>query len=393
MVIFSPTQDSFMNDMLLIHLHDNQTIIRYTFMIPHVHGELTDPEINIFNRERVFIDTILKPLIQKFPRLKTVMKHVTTIDAVKFVESYDKGHVAITVTSQHFLNRKSIFQQGLKQQLLPSDTDAKIQRFVRENMAFMSILDNRLVRLLELFTIISQMGVNGENIGKIWRKETHVLEHITCAPWLPIVLLGSKTNRGYGGEGRGRYFCRDDYFADLKVNARLKEAIRIAADVDPEVNHLSGMANTTKEGLFSSLTYFFSENGIHVCDYQFALQCQTTKSEADDNEWIFYQCNSFKDNDKNLGFMLEACGSKLSADDMAPAYMEAGHDLLKACEILGSGGESFWEEGDDFRVDVLRFHTCQTDILGFLEKLEWWFEQEIDDEGEEDEEGEGGSEV
>ncbi|GKE40150.1 hypothetical protein Tco_1463555, partial [Tanacetum coccineum] len=49
---------------------------------------------------------------------------------------------------------------------------------------------------------------------------------------------------------------------------------------------------------------------------------------------------------------------------------------------------SFWEEGDDFGVDVLRFHTCLTDILGFLKKLEWWFEQDIDDE-----EGEGGGEV
>nr|GEW40196.1 hypothetical protein [Tanacetum cinerariifolium] len=54
----------------------------------------------------------------------------------------------------------------------------------------------------------------------------------------------------------------------------------------------------------------------------------------------------------------------------------------------GSEGKSFWEEGDDFGVDVLRFHTCLTDILGFLEKLEWWFEQDIDDEGEEDEEDE-----
>ncbi|GJV05777.1 hypothetical protein Tco_1343433 [Tanacetum coccineum] len=59
----------------------------------------------------------------------------------------------------------------------------------------------------------------------------------------------------------------------------------------------------------------------------------------------------------------------------------------------GSGGESFWEGGDDFGVDVLRFHTCLTDILGFLKKLEWWFEQDIDDEGEYDEEGDGGSEV
>nr|GEU44650.1 hypothetical protein [Tanacetum cinerariifolium] len=46
----------------------------------------------------------------------------------------------------------------------------------------------------------------------------------------------------------------------------------------------------------------------------------------------------------------------------------------------GSGGESIWEEGDNFRVDVLRFHTYLIDILSFLEKLEWWFEQDIDDE-------------
>ncbi|GJX68065.1 hypothetical protein Tco_0303792 [Tanacetum coccineum] len=59
----------------------------------------------------------------------------------------------------------------------------------------------------------------------------------------------------------------------------------------------------------------------------------------------------------------------------------------------GSGCKSFWEEGDDFGVDVLGFHTCLTDILGFLEKLEWWFKQYIDDEGVEDEEGDGGSEV
>ncbi|GJU53648.1 hypothetical protein Tco_1227362 [Tanacetum coccineum] len=59
----------------------------------------------------------------------------------------------------------------------------------------------------------------------------------------------------------------------------------------------------------------------------------------------------------------------------------------------GSGGESFWEEGGDFGVDFLCFHICLTGILGFLEKLEWWFEEDIDDEGEEDEESEGGSEV
>nr|GEW06650.1 copia protein [Tanacetum cinerariifolium] len=59
----------------------------------------------------------------------------------------------------------------------------------------------------------------------------------------------------------------------------------------------------------------------------------------------------------------------------------------------GSKGESFWEEGNDFRVDVLRLHTCLTDVLGFLEKLKCWFEQDIDDERQEDEKGKSGSEV
>ncbi|GJU84429.1 hypothetical protein Tco_1291975 [Tanacetum coccineum] len=49
-------------------------------------------------------------------------------------------------------------------------------------------------------------------------------------------------------------------------------------------------------------------------------------------------------------------------------------------------GDSFWEEGGDFGVDVLRFHTCLTDILGFLEKFGWWFEQDISGENEDDNE-------
>ncbi|GKE24862.1 hypothetical protein Tco_1436374 [Tanacetum coccineum] len=52
----------------------------------------------------------------------------------------------------------------------------------------------------------------------------------------------------------------------------------------------------------------------------------------------------------------------------------------------GNGGELFWEVGDDFGVDVLRFHTCLIDTLGFLEKFGWWFEQDIDGENEDDNE-------
>ncbi|GMP67261.1 hypothetical protein CsSME_00027315 [Camellia sinensis var. sinensis] len=73
-----------------------------------VHGEVTDPEVDIFHRERVFIDTVLRPLIQKFPPLKVAMEHVTTADAVRFVESS-------TITPQHLvLNRNFLFQGGLQ---------------------------------------------------------------------------------------------------------------------------------------------------------------------------------------------------------------------------------------------------------------------------------------
>ncbi|KAK9285401.1 hypothetical protein L1049_024593 [Liquidambar formosana] len=80
-----------------------------------VHGEVTDPDIDIFDREKVFIDTVLRPLIQKLPQLKVVMEHITTMDAVRFVESCTEGFVAATVTPQHLLlNRNSLFQGGLQ---------------------------------------------------------------------------------------------------------------------------------------------------------------------------------------------------------------------------------------------------------------------------------------
>ncbi|XP_055807070.1 dihydroorotase, mitochondrial-like isoform X2 [Solanum dulcamara] len=80
-----------------------------------VHGEVTNPEVDMFDREKVFIETVLSPLVQKFPRLKVVMEHVTTMDAVKFVESCTEGFVAATVTPQHLvLNRNSLFQGGLQ---------------------------------------------------------------------------------------------------------------------------------------------------------------------------------------------------------------------------------------------------------------------------------------
>ncbi|KAF0920129.1 hypothetical protein E2562_033433 [Oryza meyeriana var. granulata] len=80
-----------------------------------VHGEVTDQHVDTFDREKVFIEKILAPLVQKLPQLKIVMEHITTMDAVNFVESCKEGHVAATVTPQHLLlNRNALFRGGLQ---------------------------------------------------------------------------------------------------------------------------------------------------------------------------------------------------------------------------------------------------------------------------------------
>jgi len=80
-----------------------------------VHGEVANQEVDIFDREQVFIDTVLAPLREKLPQLKIVMEHITTQGAVMFVESCTDGMVAATVTPQHLLmNRNAIFKGGLQ---------------------------------------------------------------------------------------------------------------------------------------------------------------------------------------------------------------------------------------------------------------------------------------
>jgi dihydroorotase len=56
-----------------------------------VHGEVTDSSVDTFDREKVFIETILAPLVEKLPSLKIVMEHITTSDAVNFIESCKTG--------------------------------------------------------------------------------------------------------------------------------------------------------------------------------------------------------------------------------------------------------------------------------------------------------------
>ena len=79
-----------------------------------IHGEVTRDEIDIFDRERVFIDEILHPLHRRFPDLKIVFEHITTKDAVDFVLSAD-NNIGATVTPQHLMyNRNHLLVGGTR---------------------------------------------------------------------------------------------------------------------------------------------------------------------------------------------------------------------------------------------------------------------------------------
>ena len=79
-----------------------------------VHGEVTDPTVDIFDRENVFIDTVLKPLLARHPGLRVVFEHITTKDAAEFVASAG-DNVAATITAHHLLyNRNAIFSGGVR---------------------------------------------------------------------------------------------------------------------------------------------------------------------------------------------------------------------------------------------------------------------------------------
>ena len=79
-----------------------------------VHGEVTDPDIDIFDREAVFIDRVLTPLLRDFPALKVVLEHITTAEAAAFVLDHP-ARIGATVTPQHLIiNRNAIFAGGLR---------------------------------------------------------------------------------------------------------------------------------------------------------------------------------------------------------------------------------------------------------------------------------------
>jgi dihydroorotase len=79
-----------------------------------VHGEVTEAEVDIFDRERVFIERVLAPLLQRFPRLRLVLEHITTLEGVQFVTSAGVN-VAGTLTAHHLLlNRNALLAGGVR---------------------------------------------------------------------------------------------------------------------------------------------------------------------------------------------------------------------------------------------------------------------------------------
>ena len=79
-----------------------------------IHGEATDPEVDVFDREAVFIERTLAPLLARLPRLKVVLEHITTRQAAEFVAAAP-ANVAATITAHHLLyNRNAMFQGGIR---------------------------------------------------------------------------------------------------------------------------------------------------------------------------------------------------------------------------------------------------------------------------------------
>ena len=82
-------------------------------MVLCVHGESMDPDVDVFDRESVFINRVLTKLVEDFPRLKIVFEHITTADAVAFVQK--ESRVAATITPHHLvINRNALFAGGLR---------------------------------------------------------------------------------------------------------------------------------------------------------------------------------------------------------------------------------------------------------------------------------------
>ena len=79
-----------------------------------IHGEVTDQQVDVFDREVVFIETVLIPLLQRYPKLRVVLEHITTHQAVEFIEAA-RDNIAATITAHHLMmNRNAMFRGGIR---------------------------------------------------------------------------------------------------------------------------------------------------------------------------------------------------------------------------------------------------------------------------------------
>ena len=96
-----------------------------------IHGEVTDPDTDVFDREAIFVEHSLTQVVRDFPALKVVVEHITTREAADFVASAP-GNVAATITPQHLLyNRTSIFTPVASGPISIASRSSSVKRTVR----------------------------------------------------------------------------------------------------------------------------------------------------------------------------------------------------------------------------------------------------------------------
>lgn len=104
-------------------------------MLLLVHGEVTDPDIDIFDREKLFLERVLAPTLEAFPNLKIVLEHITTADSAEFVRGYSGSNLGATLTPQHLMyNRNHMLVGGMRPHLycLPILKRSRHQQALRD---------------------------------------------------------------------------------------------------------------------------------------------------------------------------------------------------------------------------------------------------------------------
>jgi dihydroorotase len=107
-------------------------------MLLLVHGEVTDADIDIFDREKVFLERVLAPTLEAFPNLKVVLEHITTADSAEFVRQHAGDNLGATLTPQHLMyNRNHMLVGGIRPHLycLPILKRNRHQQALRDAVA------------------------------------------------------------------------------------------------------------------------------------------------------------------------------------------------------------------------------------------------------------------